>query len=98
MKIVDKLLSKIGTDKVLHFCTGSAISSFTALSILPAIQTCGSSIVVAPLFGTIVSTIIGMIKEKLDTVFDEKDLLATVLGSVPTYIAIGLSALFTSIL
>lgn len=72
MKLLNSFISRIGTDKVMHFLVGGWLTAqFTAYGI-------GMGIV-----GTVIIAGLEFAKEKwLDDTFDKKDLLATVSGCV----------------
>jgi hypothetical protein len=71
MIVVDKLLEKIGSDKALHFLVGALITSYSSII--------DNSFMWLALFLVMVLSII---KEKLDTVFDYKDIFAALLGCI----------------
>lgn len=91
----DELVSKIGQDKILHFLVGSLITAFMTLVIGLQEPEIGWSTMSAPVIGLVVTAFFGFVKEKIvDTEFDVKDLIATVLGSVPIFLATFLGVLF----
>lgn len=91
----DELVSKIGQDKVLHFLVGSLITAFMTLVIGLQEPEIGWSTMSAPVIGLVVAAFFGFVKEKIvDTEFNVKDLIATVLGSVPIFLATFLGVLF----
>ena len=71
MQIIDKIINKCGTDKVLHFLVGAWITSmFSPFGWLGII------------IGTVTMLILSFIKEIwLDDVFDKKDIIAACIGS-----------------
>ncbi len=93
MNLNDFIL-KIGYDKLLHFSFGGLICS---LITIPMIIQDGISIstLFTPFIGFIVVVILETFKEKLiDEVFDKKDFIATLLGTVPVFIMTSLGVLF----
>ena len=74
----DEIIRKFGADKVLHFLGGALICA--VVSIVMDVQ--------EGLFAA-------WVKERfLDSSVDKKDLLATVLGFVPVWLAFALGTLF----
>lgn len=75
MKIVDNIVSKIGYSNLLHILISALITVFGGLFPFPGIM-----------FGVLMAIIIGICKEKLDTVFDwndfRYDLFGILLGTV----------------
>ncbi len=70
MEFINKIIEKVGIDKVLHFVCGGWITS-----IFTPFGWCGVVV------GTIYTFIISVIKEKyLDDHFDWKDIIAAMLG------------------
>lgn len=70
MRIIDKIVSKFGTDKVLHFLGGGWI-----VSLFSPIGYYGL------LIGFILMLVVSIIKEKwLDDFFEWKDILAASIG------------------
>lgn len=91
----NELITKIGQDKILHFLVGSLITAFIALIVGLQEPEIGWSTMGAPIIGLVVTAFFGFIKEKIiDTEFSIKDLIATVLGSVPIFLATLLGILF----
>lgn len=72
MKLTDKLISKYGADKLLHFTVSSLIVSyFSLINIYCAI------------ISFIIILIMSYIKEKyLDNNFDKKDIIAAIFGGL----------------
>lgn len=84
MQLVDNILSKFGTDKVLHFAIGGWITSLFSL--------CGF---ITAIFGVFFTLIISIVKEKfLDDTFDSGDIRAAMLGSAISVLFYGLTLLF----
>lgn len=79
MKLVDKIINKFGTDKVLHFLGGSLITAQCSIFGWWGI-----------LVGVILTFVISVIKEKLDTFFDWKDIISAMIGCVYIIIYYGI--------
>lgn len=71
MKIVDKILSKIGVDKVLHFLVGALATALASMK--------GESYMYAT---AIIVLVLSIGKEGLDEKFDIKDIIAGCIGCV----------------
>lgn len=71
MELVDNIIKKYGSDKVIHFVCGGWITSVFSLFGL------WSTII-----GVLFTFIISFVKEKyLDDFFDKKDIIAAMVGS-----------------
>lgn len=96
MKELDNFLAKVGTDKVLHFLGGGFICSL--VSFVAILQESGLTPwqqVSAVLIGTIVVFILSLMKEVIaDDKTDWYDILASVLGCIPVFAAVGLGTWF----
>lgn len=96
MKTLDKLINKVGSDKVLHFLGGGFICSL--VSFVAILQESGLTPwqqVSAVLIGTIVVFILSLMKEVIaDDKTDWYDILASVLGCIPVFAAVGLGTWF----
>ena len=92
---LNDLVAKIGQDKILHFLMGSLITAFMTLTLglqEPEINWYMLGYVV---IGFIVSVFFATVKELIiDTKFDAKDYIATLLGTVPIFLATFLGVLF----
>ena len=89
------LITKIGQDKILHFLVGSLITAFITLVTGLQESSIDWSIMGACFIGLVVTAFFAIIKEAfIDSEFDWKDLLATLLGSVPIFIGTALGVLF----
>ena len=89
------LIAKIGQDKVLHFLVGSLITAFMTLIAVLQEPEIDCNTMGAPVIGLVVTAFFGFVEEKIvDTEFNIKDLIATVLGSVPIFLATFLGILF----
>ena len=72
MKFVDKIFEKVGVDKVLHFAFGGWIGA----------KFNETGIVLAAVIGILFVGFVSIIKERLDSKFDWKDIAAAMLGAV----------------
>lgn len=96
---MNKFIEKIGMDKVAHFGVGGLITAlFTIVFIM---QDMGSLIfnpwrmMLYPFIGTVITTVVSVIKEKLiDTQADWKDLYAALIGCATVFIAVFFGVLF----
>lgn len=89
------LIAKIGQDKVLHFLVGSLITAFMTLIAGLQEPEIDWSTMGAPTIGLVVTAFFAGVKEALiDTEFNWKDLVATLLGAVPIFIATAFGILF----
>lgn len=68
MKIVDKLISKIGTDKALHFLVGALLTSYASMM--------GDACMWVVVLGVVCS----IVKEMLDEKVEWMDIVAGCLG------------------
>lgn len=96
MKALDNLIQKLGNDKVLHFLGGGYICSlFSFVTILQEQGLTNLQQIASVSIGTIVVLILSVIKEVImDDKADWYDVLASVLGCVLVFVAVGLGALF----
>lgn len=89
------LIAKIGQDKVLHFLVGSLITAFMTLIAGLQEPEIGWGTMGAPTIGLVVTAFFALVKETIiDTEFSWKDLVATLLGAVPIFIATAFGILF----
>ena len=72
MKIVNKIIDRFGVDKVLHFAFGGWIGA----------KFNETGIVLAAVIGILFVGFVSIIKERLDSKFDWKDIAAAILGAV----------------
>jgi hypothetical protein len=72
MKIVNRIIDKIGVDKMLHFAFGGWITA----------KFCESGILLLAVIGILFCGIVSITKERLDEKFDWKDIAAAMLGGV----------------
>ena len=76
MKLIDNIINKFGSDKILHFLVGGYLTCLFALFGW-----------VSFIVGFLITMFLEFVKEKwFDTVFDKKDFIATLLGSLFTVI------------
>lgn len=96
MKSLDNLIQKVGNDKTLHFLGGGFICSF--ISFVVILQESGLTPlekVSSVLIGTVFVLILSVLKELIaDDKADWYDVLASILGCVPVYIAVGIGVWF----
>ena len=91
----NELIQKIGTDKLLHFSIGGLITALFTIIIILQQSIISTNMIIAPLLGLILVAILSWMKEKvMDEEFSWKDILASVLGTVPVFIATVLGILF----
>lgn len=93
--MLDKLINKIGVDKILHFCIGAIISfCFTNVVMLQE-GTIGIDNLWVAVIGIIVAMIFECMKEFIiDNNPNKKDILATFLGSVLVFVVNAIGILF----
>lgn len=77
MKIVNRIIDKIGVDKMLHFAFGGWITA----------KFCESGILLLAVIGILLVGIASIIKERLDEKFDWKDIAAAMLGGLPELVS-----------
>ena len=89
---MNKFIEKIGMDKVAHFGVGGLITAL--FTIVFVMQDMGTLIfnpwrmMLYPFIGTVITTVVSVIKEKLiDTQADWKDLYAALIGSATVFVA-----------
>lgn len=96
MVALDNLIKKIGNDKVLHFLGGGFICSLVSfVVILQEGDLTPLEKVSSVLTGTVFVLILSVLKELIaDDKADWYDVLASILGCVPVYIAVGIGVWF----
>lgn len=79
-KIIQKLIWRVGIDKITHFFAGATI----ALSVTLILCFVGSISNVIPysILGTNAAVICGLVKELCDSEFNKEDFLATMFGGI----------------
>ena len=91
----DEIIRKFGADKVLHFLGGALICAVVSIVMDVQEGVTGWRTLLVPLAGLIVALFAAWVKERfLDSSVDKKDLLATVLGFVPVWLAFAIGTLF----
>lgn len=99
MVALDNFINKVGNDKVLHFLGSGFICSLVSFVVI--LQESGLTAwekVSAVLIGTVFVLILSVLKELIaDDKADWYDVLASVLGCIPVYIAVGLGAWFNQL-
>lgn len=98
MEIIDKFLTKVGTDKVLHFAFGGFICAF--ITFIVSFQESNLEpwqMISFPIVGHIFVLFVSIIKEMADTKFDWKDIIAALLGSLVIHVSACIGALFNII-
>lgn len=91
----NELTTKIGVDKLLHFSIGGLITAlFTIVATLQEGYV-DTSIIAFPFIGLIPVAMFSWFKEAvIDSEFSWMDILASVSGAVPVFIATALGVLF----
>lgn len=91
----NELITKIGVDKLLHFSIGGLITALLTIIVVLQEGYVDASIIVFPFIGLISVAILSWFKEvAIDSEFSWMDILASVLGAVPVFIATALGVLF----
>lgn len=90
-KIIDNIISKLGTDKVLHFLIGAVVCAMvTFVFLTQETSLTGWRTALTPLSGTLFTLMAAWIKEGLDKEYNWKDFIATALGCIPVWIAVAI--------
>lgn len=91
----NELITKIGVDKILHFSIGGFIVAlFTIVATLQE-GVIDATTIAFPFIGLIPVAMLSWFKEAvIDDEFSWMDILASVLGAVPVFIATALGVLF----
>lgn len=97
MQLIDKIINKVGNDKVLHFLAGSVICSLVSFVVILQEVSIGFHEALFVFAGMIAAGFAAVIKEMADESFEVKDIVATLLGTVPTFIAVLLGILFSTL-
>lgn len=86
--MIDKLIEKIGTDKLLHFAFGAVIAFVMTNILMLQEGSTGSECIVWAVAGIAVAMTLECIKEFcIDGSADKKDILATFIGAIVPLIA-----------
>ena len=96
---MNKFIEKIGMDKVAHFGVGGLITAlFTIVFVMQDMGTLIFNpwrVMLYPFIGTVITTVVSVIKEKLiDTQADWKDLYAALVGSATVFVATFFGVIF----
>lgn len=93
---MNKLIEKIGIDKIAHFSLGGLICSLlTFIVMLQEGGQVGWWCLSMPTIGTVVVFILSYIKEKIvDDEFSWKDIFASIFGCATVYLSVGIGVLF----
>lgn len=96
---MNKLIEKIGIDKITHFSLGGLICSLlTFIVMLQEGGEIGWWCLAMPTIGTVVVFIVSWVKEKvIDEVFTWSDIWAAMLGCLMVYLAVGIGVLFNTL-
>lgn len=91
----NELITKIGVDKLLHFSIGGLITALLTIIVVLQEGYVDASIIAFPFIGLIPVAILSWFKEEvIDDDFSWMDILASILGAVPVFIATALGVLF----
>lgn len=94
MKLTDNLVNKIGQDKLLHFLFSGMIASLIMIIYTVGGVSCIWLSYLIAVIATLLITALAYIKELyFDKEFDIKDIVYSVLGTIPVYIAISIGLL-----
>lgn len=96
---MNKLIEKLGLDKIAHFGVGGLICAL--ITFVVTFQEGGEIgwwCLAMPTIGTVVVFILSWMKEKvIDDEFNWYDILAAMLGCILIYIAVGIGVLFNTL-
>lgn len=97
-KFITDFVTKVGVDKCLHFSLGGLISALVSIIILLQESYTTLQLLIPPTVGAVIVFCLSIIKENMDAkvtqnTFNNKDILAGMLGTLTVYIAIGLGLL-----
>lgn len=91
---INKVVNKLGIDKVLHFLCGAVIAFvFNIIIIVQEAAMTTTKYFITTIIGVIAAIVIGLVKEFIDTKFDIKDFLVTAFGGVFAYMIFVLAIL-----
>lgn len=94
MKFIDNIVNKIGADKILHFLVGYFITSTLTFLIMLQEEVTGPIAIAVPIVGAVVTLGVAWVKEMMDTKFDKKDLVASMLGTIPVFVIVAIGVWF----
>lgn len=91
----NELITKIGVDKILHFSIGGFIVALFTITATLQEGVVNATTIAFPFIGLIPVAMFSWFKEAvIDDEFSWMDILASVLGAVPVFIATALGVLF----
>lgn len=90
---INKVVNKLGIDKVLHFLCGAVIAFVFNIIIVQEAAMTTAKYFITTIIGVIAAIVIGLVKEFIDTKFDIKDFLVTAFGGVFAYMIFVLAIL-----
>ena len=91
---INKVVNKLGIDKVLHFLCGAVIAFvFNIIIIVQEAAMTTAKYFITTIIGVIATIVIGLVKEFINTKFDIKDFLVTAFGGVFAYMIFVLAIL-----
>ena len=91
----NELITKIGVDKILHFSIGGFIVALFTITATLQEGVINATTIAFPFMGLIPVAMFSCLKEAvIDDEFSWMDILASVLGAVPVFIATALGVLF----
>lgn len=79
-KIIQKLIGKVGIDKITHFFAGATIS--LAVTLILCFIGSISNVILYSIIGTNVAVLCGVVKEICDSEFNKEDFIATMFGGI----------------
>ena len=79
--------NKVGVDKVLHFSIEGLISAYFTIILVLQEPNVTLDLVVLSFIGTIIVWFLSLCKEFMDIKVDWKDIVASILGTIPVIIA-----------
>lgn len=82
---INDFVNKIGVDKVLHFSIGGLISAFFTIILVLQEPSVTWDLVGLSFIGTII--FLSLCKEFMDIKVDWKDIITSILGTIPVIIA-----------
>lgn len=88
MRIVNKIIERVGWDKALHFLAGFALTCCLALVCSDRL---GMAAWQGAVCGFFAASLVGLAKELLDESFDWRDLAATAIGGAAVLAGAALS-------
>ena len=86
MKLINDIINKFGTDKVLHFLSGAVIAFIVYITFILMYRIVDFKALLICLGGLFASAIIGFWKELFDFSIDWSDIKATALGGLVPFV------------